>query len=216
MLPEVPTKELPVPPSYEESEGHNNKPSTNNPLPAPRSSLLEEAKVDKKSSKTKKNAKNHKKNKDTTGSTTVVPSSLYIENQPEMVVSKNRPLSPDSALASSESSGGKQGKNLIRITSYEPFKPVIRKSARIQEKIALFSPNPDHSDEKSGSGIPSKPKDCPNLLSKTINTYPRPRPLPDSVYQAPINRNAQLLIQEAQIKRAELFSTRSPDRFAML
>ena len=215
MLPEVPTKELPVPPSYEESEGHNNKPSTNNPLPAPRSSLLEEAKVDKKSSKTKKNAKNHKKNKDTTGSTTVVPSSLYIENQPEMVVSKNRPLSPDSALASSESSGGKQGKNLIRITSYEPFKPVIRKSARIQEKIALFSPT-GRLDEKSGSGISSKPKDCPNLLSKTINTYPRPRPLPDSVYQAPINRNAQLLIQEAQIKRAELFSTRSPDRFAML
>merc|ERR1712141_64046 len=39
MLPEVPTKELPAPPSYEESEGHN-KPSTN-PLPAPRSSLLE-------------------------------------------------------------------------------------------------------------------------------------------------------------------------------
>ena len=214
MLPEVPTKELPAPPSYEESEGHNNKPSTN-PLPAPRSSLLEDAKVDKKSSKTKKNAKNHKKNKDNTGSTTVVPSSLYIENQPEMVVSKNRPLSPDSALASSESSGGKQGKNLIRITSYEPFKPVIRKSARIQEKIALFSPT-GRLDEKSGSGISSKPKDCPNLLSKTINTYPRPRPLPDSVYQAPINRNAQLLIQEAQIKRAELYSTRSPDRFAML
>ena len=60
---------------------------------------------------------------------------------------QDRPLSPDSALASSESSGSslrKQGKNsnngqLVQIVTYQQFKPVLRKSANIQEKIAIFS-----------------------------------------------------------------------------
>ena len=81
VLPEVPTKNnnnnaeqpLSPPPTYEESEAgnsnsnqNNNIRKTANPLPAPRNSLLEEAKVDKETSKKKKNHSNkHKNNKDT-------------------------------------------------------------------------------------------------------------------------------------------------------
>ena len=77
VLPEVPTKNnnnaepLSPPPTYEESEAgnsnqNNNTRKTANPLPAPRNSLLEEAKVDKETSKKKKNHSNkHKNNKDT-------------------------------------------------------------------------------------------------------------------------------------------------------
>ena len=37
--------------------------------------------------------------------------------------------------------------------------------------------------------------------------------LPTSVYQAPINRNANLLMQEAQLKRAEIFSSPRHEQF---
>ena len=113
--------------------------------------------------KKKKSAKKHK-NKDKHSN---VPSSLNHRNSellpseheiipPPPTISPNnqdlRPLSPDSALASSESSGSslrKQGKvglhsqnnnnGLFRIVTYQQFKPVLRKSANIQEKIAIFS-----------------------------------------------------------------------------
>ena len=82
VLPEVPTKNnnnnatepLSPPPTYEESEAgnsnsnknNNNIRKTANPLPAPRNSLLEEAKVDMETSKKKKHHSNkHKNNKDT-------------------------------------------------------------------------------------------------------------------------------------------------------
>ena len=118
----------------------------------------------------------------------------------------HRPLSPDSALASSESSGGKQGKNktsvsggknnrrqnfrennndftknqqqrqqsglagsLIRINPYEQFKPVVKKSARIQEKIALFERKKfvkSSLDQNLNKSL---------MTSKTNSTFPRPR-----------------------------------------
>ena len=115
--------------------------------------------------KKKKSAKKHHKNKDKHSNN--VPSSLNHRNSellpnseheiipPPPPISPNnqeRPLSPDSALASSESSGSslrKQGKvglhnqnnnnGLFRIVTYQQFKPVLRKSANIQEKIAIFS-----------------------------------------------------------------------------
>ena len=81
VLPEVPTKNnnaepLSPPPTYEESEAGNSNTNKNNnirkaanPLPAPRPSLLEEAKVDKETSKKKKHHSNkHKNNKDTVSS----------------------------------------------------------------------------------------------------------------------------------------------------
>ena len=84
-----------------------------------------------------------------------------------------RPLSPDSALASSESSGSslrKQGKvglnsqnnnnGLFRIVTYQQFKPVLRKSANIQEKIAIFS----------RTGQPSSSSMCNS--STTGKTFP--------------------------------------------
>ena len=172
LLPEVPIKELPPPPSYEESE-EATKPKHKqtaenvnkvNPMPAPRPSLLEEAKVDKESTKKKTSAKKHKN----TSKDIVTQVPLYIETdrikseriEADRNASENRPLSPDSALASSESSGGKQGKtnylNLVKIAPYEQFKPVIRKSAKIQEKIAIFSP----------SEAPTK---SPNCLKATAN-----------------------------------------------
>ena len=111
--------------------------------------------------KKKKSAKKHK-NKDKHSN---VPSSLNHRNSellqsseheiipppPPISPNQERPLSPDSALASSESSGsslrkqGKVGNNnnnnngLFRIVTYQQFKPVLRKSANIQEKIAIFS-----------------------------------------------------------------------------
>ena len=111
--------------------------------------------------KKKKSAKKHK-NKDKHSN---VPSSFNRNGEllpseheiipPPRPISPNqeRPLSPDSALASSESSGsslrkqGKVGNNsqnnnnngLFRIVTYQQFKPVLRKSANIQEKIAIFS-----------------------------------------------------------------------------
>ena len=114
--------------------------------------------------KKKKSAKKHR-NKDKNSN---VPSSLLNHRNSELLQSSEheiippprpispnqdlRPLSPDSALASSESSGSslrKQGKvgkklennnnGLFRIVTYQQFKPVLRKSANIQEKIAIFS-----------------------------------------------------------------------------
>ena len=131
---------------------------------------------------------------------------LYIEDPSNLVEPKHRPLSPDSALASSESSGGKQGKNktsvsggknnrrqnfrennndftknqqqrqqsglagsLIRINPYEQFKPVVKKSARIQEKIALFERKKfvkSSLDQNLNKSL---------MTSKTNCTFPRPR-----------------------------------------
>ena len=79
----------------------------------------------------------------------LLPSEHEIIPPPPISPNQERPLSPDSALASSESSGSslrKQGKvgnsnnnGLFRIVTYQQFKPVLRKSANIQEKIAIFS-----------------------------------------------------------------------------
>lgn len=117
------------------------------PEPAPRSSLIEDAKVDVETPRKKKSAKKHK-NKDKNIN---VPSLMTRSSElPSEPILPERPLSPDSALASSESSGSslrKQGKiggnnvhhGLVRIVPYQQFKPVLRKSANIQEKIAIFS-----------------------------------------------------------------------------
>ena len=177
LLPEVPIKELPPPPSYEESEEATkpkhkqtaeNVNKVNNPMPAPRPSLLEEAKVDKEPNKKKTSAKKHKN----TSKDIVTQVPLYIETdqikseriEADRNASENRPLSPDSALASSESSGGKQGKtnylNLVKIAPYEQFKPVIRKSAKIQEKIAIFSPT---------EALPKSPNYLNATASKVLN-----------------------------------------------
>ena len=119
------------------------------PEPAPRSSLIEDAKIDVETPRKKKSAKKHK-NKDKNIN---VPLMTPSELPSEPILPSERPLSPDSALASSESSGSslrKQGKiggaggsnnyhGLVRIVPYQQFKPVLRKSANIQEKIAIFS-----------------------------------------------------------------------------
>ena len=166
----------------------------------------------------------------------------------------HRPLSPDSALASSESSGGKQGKNkassvsgggkqyrqnfrenndftknqlqqsvvgsLIRINPYEQFKPVIKKSARIQEKIALFECKKFVKSSLDQNNIINKSL----TTSKINNSFPRPRPLPKkpkdflSSHPPPPSMSpqaikAQALVQEAKAKHAEMFpntSTVSP------
>ena len=117
--------------------------------------------------KSKKSAKKHK-SKDRNSvplmlsrSSEVIHSEQFIPPPPALPLSppagnQERPLSPDSALASSESSGSslrKQGKNqgkfslnrtsnngqLVQIVTYQQFQPVLRKSANIQEKIAIFS-----------------------------------------------------------------------------
>ena len=131
--------------------------------------------------KKKKSAKKHK-NKDKHSN---VPSSFNRNSEllpseheiipPPRPISPNqeRPLSPDSALASSESSGsslrkqGKVGNNsqnnnngLFRIVTYQQFKPVLRKSANIQEKIAIFS----------RTGQPSSSSMCNS--STTGKTFP--------------------------------------------
>ena len=128
--------------------------------------------------KKKKSAKKHK-NKDKHSN---VPSSLnrnsellpseheIIPPPPPISPNHERPLSPDSALASSESSGSslrKQGKvgnsnnnGLFRIVTYQQFKPVLRKSANIQEKIAIFS----------RTGQPSSSSMCNS--STTGKTFP--------------------------------------------
>ena len=148
------------------------------PEPAPRSSLIEDqAKIEVETPKKKKSAKKHK-NKDKHSN---VPSSLNRNSEllpseheiiPPPPISPNheRPLSPDSALASSESSGSslrKQGKvgnsnnnGLFRIVTYQQFKPVLRKSANIQEKIAIFS----------RTGQPSSSSMCNS--STTGKTFP--------------------------------------------
>ena len=167
----------------------------------------------------------------------------------------HRPLSPDSALASSESSGGKQGKNkassvsgggkqyrqnfrenndftknqlqqsvvgsLIRINPYEQFKPVIKKSARIQEKIALFECKKFVKSSLDQNNIINKSL----TTSKINNSFPRPRPLPKKPKDflsshpppppsmSPQAIKAQALVQEAKAKHAEMFpntSTVSP------
>merc|ERR1712241_983267 len=78
------------------------------PEPAPRSSLIEDAKIDVETPRKKKSAKKHK-NKDKNIN---VPLMTPSELPSEPILPSERPLSPDSALASSESSGSslrKQG-----------------------------------------------------------------------------------------------------------
>jgi hypothetical protein len=134
-----------------------------------------------KKKKSAKSAKKHK-NKDKHN----VPSSMTRNSEllpsehetiPPLPVSpqERRPLSPDSALASSESSGSslrKQGKvgnsnnnGLFRIVTYQQFKPVLRKSSNIQEKIAIFS----------RTGQPSSSSMCNS--STTGKTFPTQRQL---------------------------------------
>ena len=158
------------------------------PEPAPRSSLFEDqAKIEVETPKKKKSAKKHHKNKDKHSNN--VPSSLHHRNSELLQSSEHeiipppppisplnqdlRPLSPDSALASSESSGSslrKQGKvgnsnnnGLFRIVTYQQFKPVLRKSSNIQEKIAIFS----------RTGQPSSSSMCNS--STTGKTFPTQR-----------------------------------------
>lgn len=138
------------------------------PEPAPRSSIiLDEVKIDTPIDITKKKKKSAKKNK----KNEVIPEPTTSADQDQ----DGRALSPDSALASSESSAGsslrKQGKqssNLVRITPYQQFKPVVQKSARIQEKIALFS------GQKINAGQASKNQE--NLTKTTTGRiFPIPR-----------------------------------------
>ena len=118
------------------------------PEPAPRN-LLEEAKVDKDMKK--------KRNK----------------SKKDISAEDLRALSPDSALASSESSGSSlrkmQGKphSLVRITPYGQFKPVVRKSSKIQEKIAIFStPNERDSAKTIGKVFPIPRQQRPQIKVK--------------------------------------------------
>ena len=143
------------------------------PEPAPRSSILEGAKIDTESPKKKKSAKKQKSKekspvKEQDHPQVPIMSDTSHDLGLKVIEHEQRPLSPDSALASSESSGSslrKQGKiaalqqNLVSITPYEQFKPVVRKSAKIQEKIAIFS----------GQSSPEKPS------STTGKKFPIPR-----------------------------------------
>ena len=147
--------EVPMPPSNQvvpKSNDPTTVPKTEPPEPAPRVSL--EAKIVEESPKKKKSAKKHKvpstsSEQPQETSPASSPGPTLIESEQRPLSREQRPLSPDSALASSESSGSslrKQGKLheqqqglLVRITPYEQFKPVIRKSAKMQAKIAMFS-----------------------------------------------------------------------------
>ena len=176
------------PPPYTESAVEQ---PSDRPAPAPRSSLLEEAKIDVEMSSKKKSAKKLK-NK-------VVPNNPVpldppvtppqVEEVPilqETLTDRSkieRALSPDSALASSESSGSSlhrknhnsnnQGKKqLVQILPYEQFRPVVRKSRQIQEKIAIFSgsmpPTPSDNISSTTGGIrvfPIPKKPSSNLLN---------------------------------------------------
>ncbi len=174
VLPDIPVPEcdLNEPDIVPKPKVHPDKPKivskkpeiTHQPQPAPRSSILEEAKIDVElASKHHSKKKSAKKQSKKASEKNQVPSSLELEEEAKTSLEADqRPLSPDSALASSESSGSslrKQGKilkgdysnsipheksGLVRITpyassSYEQFKPVVRKSDKIKEKIALFS-----------------------------------------------------------------------------
>ena len=135
----------------------------------------------KKSAKKHKNKDKHSSNVPSTSlnhrNSELLQSSEHEIIPPPPPISPNqdlRPLSPDSALASSESSGSslrKQGKvglnsqnnnnnGLFRIVTYQQFKPVLRKSANIQEKIAIFS----------RTGQPSSSSVCNS--STTGKTFP--------------------------------------------
>ena len=150
--PSIPAKD--DPPPYTESAVEQ---PSDRPAPAPRSSLLEEAKIDVEMSSKKKSAKKSKNkvvpNNPVPLDPPVTPSP-QIEEVPilqETLKDRSkieRALSPDSALAPSESSGSSlhrknnnnQGKKqLVQILPYEQFRPVVRKSRQIQEKIAIFS-----------------------------------------------------------------------------
>ena len=165
------------PPPYTESAVEQ---PSDRPAPAPRSSLLEEAKIDVEMSSKKKSAK---KSKNKVVPNNPVPLDPPVETQIEEVPilqetlkdrSKiERALSPDSALASSESSGSSlnrknnnnQGKKqLVQILPYEQFRPVVRKSRQIQEKIAIFS-----------GSMPLTPSDNISSTTGGIRVFPIPK-----------------------------------------
>ena len=181
---EIIPKEINVPKSPQDDPPPYTEQPSDRPAPAPRSSLLEEAKIDLEMPSKKKSAK---KLKNKVVESTPVPSPVSPE--PEVPILQEtslndrkieRALSPDSALASSESSGSslnrknKEGKKaLVPITPYEQFRPVVRKSRQIQEKIAIFSglmpPTCDLSSTTGGVRVFPIPKKPQNLITNENN-----------------------------------------------
>jgi outer membrane lipoprotein-sorting protein len=217
------------------------------PEPAPRVSLLKEAKIDVESPrKHKKSAKKHKKDKQPKTDQIIenvnprqpshqpvqtsvdkyneelaednnnkkVPIEVVVDQssaKTQLVVggSHERSLSPDSALASSESSSGTSSRKvnpgkvyqqLIRISPYEPFKPpVVLKSSNIKEKIAMFSSG---NTETGLTGGYAKPRH----IFKKKTPIAMVNPTKKVVVSESVMKNVPPLMQELQTKTNSILS----------